>query len=598
MSLEPDWERRFTATSIGFPSWSEAHPDQLALITTRSGASQVWTFDLRDFSWRQVTDDPVGIEHVMVAPDGRLVWWLDATGNERGHWVSAPFGGGEPRPLVRGVPDAWSSGISMVGERVAVGSATDDDYRVYVADGDQEARLVYRHEHPAGVGAEWPEGVGGLSHDGALLCIRHGEDGDILRSALRVLDAETGQPVGDLVDPARRLEAVAWSPRGHLLAFVSEMGAFERPGLWDLDSGERRDLTLPALPGAAWPVAWYPDASALLVRHETEGRSQLLRVTVDDETTDVIADPGGEIDDAAIRPDGQVWFETSSGIDPPRIVDLGGLPVLSIEDEPPPPGTAMHGFWFDNPHGDPIHAFLATPDGDGPFPTVMSVHGGPEWHEGDRFDAEVSAFVDAGYAVGLVNYRGSTGYGIGFREALIGNPCLPETEDVNACLDRLIAEGVADPERVYWSGWSWGGCLACLNAGLHPDRWRAMFAGIPAGDFVAAHWASAPALQAWDDAVYGGSPVEVPEMYRERDPMTYADRVRAPVLIIAGENDSRCPVEGITPWVDAVRANGVEVRVHWYPTGHHANATKDQVRHMRMILDFFAEHGGPPTPAA
>ena len=90
----------------------------------------------------------------------------------------------------------------------------------------------------------------------------------------------------------------------------------------------------------------------------------------------------------------------------------------------------------------------------------------------------------------------------------------------------------------------------------------------------------------------------MPERYRERDPMTYADRVRAPVLIIAGENDSRCPVEGITPWVDAVRANGVEVRVHWYPTGHHANATEDQVRHMRMILDFFAEHGGPPTPAA
>ncbi|HSH32710.1 MAG TPA: prolyl oligopeptidase family serine peptidase, partial [Actinomycetota bacterium] len=337
---------------------------------------------------------------------------------------------------------------------------------------------------------------------------------------------------------------------------------------------------------------------ALLVRHEHEGRSQLVRVDVDNETTDVIADPGGEIDDSAIRPDGQVWFETSSGIDPPRIVDLGGLPVLTIEDEPPPPGTAMRGFWFDNPHGEPIHAFLATPRGDGPFPTVMSVHGGPEWHEGDRFDAEVLAFVDAGYAVALVNYRGSTGYGVGFREALIGNPCLPESEDVNACLDRLIADGVADPERVYWSGWSWGGCLACLNAGLHPDRWRAMFAGIPAGDFVAAHWASAPALQAWDDAVYGGSPVEVPEMYRERDPMTYAARVRAPVLIIAGENDSRCPVEGITPWVDAVRANGVEVRVHWYPTGHHANATEDQVRHMRMILDFFAEHGGPPTPAA
>ena len=100
-----------------------------------------------------------------------------------------------------------------------------------------------------------PKASEGSRHDGALLCIRHGEDGDILRSALRVLDAETGEPVGDLVDPARRLEAAAWSPRGHLLAFVSELGAFERPGLWDLDSGERRDLTLPACrgPRGRWP---------------------------------------------------------------------------------------------------------------------------------------------------------------------------------------------------------------------------------------------------------------------------------------------------------------------------------------------------------
>jgi dipeptidyl aminopeptidase/acylaminoacyl peptidase len=165
-----------------------------------------------------------------------------------------------------------------------------------------------------------------------------------------------------------------------------------------------------------------------------------------------------------------------------------------------------------------------------------------------------------------------------------------------AGLDRLIADGIADADRVYWSGWSWGGCLACLNAGLHPTRWRAIFAGIPAGDFVAAHWASAPALQAWDDAIYGGSPDEVPEMYRERDPMTFAARVRAPVLIIAGEHDSRCPIEGITPWVDAVRDGGGDVRVHLYPAGHHANSADDQVRHMEMILDFFAEHGGP-TPA-
>ena len=78
-------------------------------------------------------------------------------------------------------------------------------------------------------------------------------------------------------------------------------------------------------------------------------------------------------------------------------------------------------------------------------------------------------------------------------------------------LDALVADGTTDPDRVFWSGWSWGGCLACFNAGMHPERWRAIFAGIPAGDFVAAHWASAPELQAWDDAVYGGTPEQVPD---------------------------------------------------------------------------------------
>jgi dipeptidyl aminopeptidase/acylaminoacyl peptidase len=72
--------------------------------------------------------------------------------------------------------------------------------------------------------------------------------------------------------------------------------------------------------------------------------------------------------------------------------------------------------------------------------------------------------------------------------------------------------------------------------------------------------------------------------------MTYADRVTAPTLIIAGEQDPRCPPEGITPWVDAVRARGVPVEVEMYAAGHHANSMEQQVDHMRRILAFFARY--------
>ena len=406
-----------------------------------------------------------------------------------------------------------------------------------------------------------------------------------------MLRTADGAVVGELIDPGSNLDPVAWSPRpgDDRLLFTSELGAFERPSIWAPTEDRRRELPVD-LPGAAIPVGWWPDGSAILIRHEFEGTFELHRLDLESGETTIVADPPGEIGGAAVRPDGDVWFETSDSVHPPRVMNADGQEILAPAGERPPPGRPYRSFWFEDPAGQRVQAFVATPPGDGPHPTVMSVHGGPEWHERDAFDAETQAYVDAGYAVALVNYRGSTGYGIAFRRALVGDPWFPETEDVIAGLDALIDAGMADPARVAFAGWSWGGCLACLNEGLHPDRWKAVFAGIPAGDMVAAHYASMPEIRAYDVAMYGGTPDEVPDLYRERNPMTYVDRAVAPVLVIAGEQDPRCPVEGITPWVDALRSRGVPVDVHMYPEGHHANTVDQQVRHMQLILDFFARY--------
>jgi dipeptidyl aminopeptidase/acylaminoacyl peptidase len=582
------WTLRYTATQLGFPEWAKTAPDRLAIVTNRSGSWQVWTHDLGTGGWRQASDEPIGVESVQVAPDGRIVWFSDATGDETGGWVSQPFEGGPVTPLAAGLPVGWSTGLAMAGSRIAAGFEIGGEYSVFVADEGAPPQEIYRSSTPSGVGSEWPAGRGGLSPDGRMLCVRHTEHGDLLRPSLRILDADTGRTVADLDDAVRRGEAGPWSPDGRSFAFTNELGEFERPSVWNAQTGARRDLVVD-LPGAVIPVEWLPE-DRLLVRHEHEARAQLFRLDTDTGELDLACDPEGDIDDAAIRPDGSIWLRTSSGTRPPRIIDETGVEVVKSPDPSPPPGSPLRSYWFENAHGERVHALVATPEGDGPFPLVMSVHGGPEWHERDRYDPETQAFVDAGYAVALPNYRGSTGYGVAFREALIGNVCFTETEDILACLDALSGEGVADPERVFWSGWSWGGCLACFNAGTHPDRWRAVFAGIPAGDFIAAHWASAPELQAWDDAVYGGSPDDVPDAYARSNPMSYVDAVRAPTIVIAGESDPRCPLEGVTPWVDAVRANGVPVDVHLYPAGHHANTMDDQVHHMQLVLDFFAGH--------
>jgi dienelactone hydrolase len=588
----PAWQRRFTAAQIGFPCWSDGAADHLAFVSNQSGSWQVWGADLATGERWRISDEPVGVEQVLMTPDGRVAWWRDDTGDERGLWVAAPFSSGEPEPLVRDAPRGWSCGISFAGDAVALGIVTEDDYLAMVGEPGSRARVVWRSRKPLGVGRDDPSGSGGISADGSLVCIRHSEQGDILHHGLMVVDAVRGDVVGRLQDPGSNLDPVAWSPRpgDERLLLTSELATFERPAIWSPTSGERRDVPVD-LPGASIPLAWWPDGSAILIRHEFEGRFELHRLDPLTGESTLVADPPGEIGDAAVRPDGEVWFRTSDGVHPPRVVTANdGSAVVSPDGEPPPQGRPLRSFWFDNPRGQRIQAFVATPPGNGPHPTVMSVHGGPEWHERDAFDAETQAFVDAGFAVALVNYRGSTGYGIAFRRALVGDPWFPESEDVIAGLDALIDAGIADPDRVAFSGWSWGGCLACLNEGLHPERWKAVFAGIPAGDMVAAHYASMPEIQAYDVAMYGGTPDEVPDLYRERNPITYADRAVAPVLVIAGEHDPRCPIEGITPWVEELRSRGVKVDVHMYPHGHHANASEQQVRHMQLILDFFHEH--------
>ncbi len=210
------------------------------------------------------------------------------------------------------------------GRRVALGLATDDDYRVYVSDGGRSRGSSTGTPTPQ---AWEPSGqkvsVGSLP-TATLVCIRHSEDGDILHHALRVLDVTSGATVADLADPGNTLTPIAWSPTGHTLAFVSELGSFERPGLWDLDTGARRDLALSDLPGAVFPVTWYDEGDALLVRHEHAGTAQLFKVDTVSEAHELIADPDGDIDDAAIRPDGTVWLKACDAAHPPTIVDTAG----------------------------------------------------------------------------------------------------------------------------------------------------------------------------------------------------------------------------------------------------------------------------------
>jgi dipeptidyl aminopeptidase/acylaminoacyl peptidase len=246
-----------------------------------------------------------------------------------------------------------------------------------------------------------------------------------------------------------------------------------------------------------------------------------------------------------------------------------------------------------------VQGFYVTPEGEGPWPFLMHPHGGPTWLDEDRWSPEVQSYVDAGFAVGMVNYRGSTGFGAEWRDTLIRNIGGPEIEDLNAALADLISKGIADPARAAIGGWSWGGYLTLMELGTHPELWIAGLAGVPVGDYVMSYDDMSPNLQAYDRTLLGGEPKDVPELMATRNPIVHSDRVTAPVLFVIGENDSRCPPRQAKAYVETLAARNHPHEVYLFPTGHSSFDIDEDVRQQRLILDFFSRTvpGIEPDPA-
>jgi dipeptidyl aminopeptidase/acylaminoacyl peptidase len=266
-----------------------------------------------------------------------------------------------------------------------------------------------------------------------------------------------------------------------------------------------------------------------------------------------------------------------------------GPVVLSVSEEEPPAAYPVEDRWVPGPGGD-VHALLVRPDGPGgrggPFATAFLVHGGPEAADDDSYRARRAAYVDAGYAVVHVNYRGSTGYGSAWRDALTGRPGLTELEDVGAVYDALVAEGVVDPRRALLSGGSWGGFLTLLGLGTQPERWAAGIAEVPVADYLAAYEDEMEGLRAYDRALFGGSPEEKHDVYVRSSPITYVDAVAAPVLLVAGANDPRCPIRQIENYLTALTEQGKEHEVYRFDAGHGSLVIEETIRQVEVALAF------------
>jgi dipeptidyl aminopeptidase/acylaminoacyl peptidase len=589
------WERRFRAPTISYPDWSPHAPERIGYESTESGVWQLHVADLATGARRRVTDHPVGVISGAWSPDGAdICWWQDETGDESGRWYAQRFEGGESRLLLPEIETGWNEGIAWVPGMLAVGISGSAGFAIFASeDGGTTVKEIARStEHMRVAGSDGGYNRGGLSADGMLLCLQHAEHGDEIHEALRVIDPLTAAAVAELVDDGLSLTSSAWSPipGDGRLAIVHERGGIPQPALWEPATGGWTEVATD-LEGEVAVADWWPDATALLLSQLHDGRHRLYRYDLASGGLSAIEHPQGQVEWAQVRPDGAVWYRHSTGGSAPQILDDAGGEVLPLEGGAAPSGRPFGSIRFENRHGQSVQGFLVTPEGNGPWPIFVRPHGGPTWLDEDRWHPEVQSYVDAGFAVVMVNYRGSTGRGAEWRDALIGDIGGPEPEDLNDALDHLIEQGVADPERAVVGGWSWGGYLTLMMLGKHPERrWRCGIAGIPVGDYELGYEDLSPNLQAYDRALLGGRPDEVPELMAERNPIHSADAVEAPVLFLIGENDSRCPYRQAMAYVDRLKARGHEHEVYLFGTGHGSFDVEEEIRQQRAILAFLERY--------
>ncbi|MEO5875792.1 MAG: prolyl oligopeptidase family serine peptidase, partial [Streptosporangiaceae bacterium] len=285
------------------------------------------------------------------------------------------------------------------------------------------------------------------------------------------------------------------------------------------------------------------------------------------------------------RPDGSVEYSFTCAAEPPVIRSTSGEVVLTPPGEPAPPSVPVEDAWVEGPGGR-IHALVSRPAGDGPYRTVFDVHGGPTAQDTDAFNPGTAAWVDHGFAVVQVNYRGSTGYGSAWRDALEEKVGLIELEDIKAVRDWAVASGLADPAGLVLTGGSWGGYLTLLGIGTQPADWSVAVAAVPVADYFAAYEDEMEALQGFDRSLFGGSPEEVPDKYRESSPLTYVDAVRTPVLILAGENDPRCPIRQITNYLDKLDELGKPHEVYRFDAGHGSLVIEERIKQVEVEIGF------------
>lgn len=408
-----------------------------------------------------------------------------------------------------------------------------------------------------------------------------------------------------------------YSPDGQKLAYLSDESGWWQLIVRDLSSGEERKVSERGREygGPAWVQGlrfyeWAPDSRSLFALSASQGMSRLERVGLGGER-EVLEDFSDytAMAQIAVAPveDGEgavrlACIAQSSIISPrvvsavvgeaPRVERFGGSERFSREDlaqaqpvswpAPSGPIEEVHGLYYA-----PTSARF---EGVGKPPALIMIHGGPTAQRAAEWVARNQFFASRGFAVLDVNYRGSTGYGREYMEALFGQWGVVDVEDAVGGARFLAEQGLADPDKLVIMGGSAGGYTVLKALVDHPGFFKAGVSLYGISDLFALQAGTHKFEAHYNDILLGPLP-EAANMYRERSPLFSAEKIADALAIYHGAKDQVVPIDQAEAIVASLRRRGVPHRYHIYEDeGHGWRRAETIVDFHRSLLGFLEEY--------
>ena len=336
---------------------------------------------------------------------------------------------------------------------------------------------------------------------------------------------------------------------------VANKNASLSPILYDVKTGAKTTLEFP--PGVSFGSELVHDDEIIMTINRPLSPSTLIRFNLSTQESEIL-------------------LETDMGsIDKSLFVDGEHIFYPSLD------GTDIPGIVYKPRDFDPNKK----------YPAIIMPHGGPTAQYFLNFTPSIQYFTDLGYVVFLPNVRGSTGYGSAFRDACIEDWGGKDHEDWIAGREWLIKNASVDPEKVVIYGGSYGGYATLWAMGNSPDLWAAGVAWVPVSDLHSMYDLSMEHFKFFLRRQMG-DPVKNRDLWIERSPLTHIQNMKAPLLLVHGKNDPRCPVSQSHIVVDKLKKHGFKEGedfeyVEYGDEGHGASGDMSgAIRSLKLLDDF------------